>query len=179
MAKNIKSQNKDNSNKNHVNKKSKLLLSIGSSVIVILIVITIFKINTFGQNKDQNSVLANQDIVINTSEISSIAKFYPIDIEGTRLEVVAVKAPDGSIRTAFNTCQICFSSGRGYYKQNGDALVCQNCGNRFSMSRVEIESGGCNPWPIFPKDKIITDKSITIPYEFLKKSKNIFSNWKS
>ncbi|MDR1108184.1 MAG: DUF2318 domain-containing protein, partial [Spirochaetaceae bacterium] len=78
-------------------------------------------------------VIADQDLVIPVAEITENAVFYPVDIEGTRLEVLAVKAPDGTIRTAFNTCQVCYASGRGFYKQQGSLLVCQNCGNRFRM----------------------------------------------
>jgi uncharacterized membrane protein len=69
------------------------------------------------------------------------------------MEVLAVKAPDGTIRTAFNTCQVCFGSGRGYYKQEGKTLVCQNCGNRFSLDDVEKVRGGCNPVPILENEK--------------------------
>jgi uncharacterized membrane protein len=93
------------------------------------------------------------------------------------MEVIAVKAPDGVIRTAFNTCEVCYDSGRGYYEQVGAMLVCQNCGNRFLMSQVETQSRGCNPWPIFASDKTVTDETVTISYEFLKKSKDIFANW--
>lgn len=137
-----------------------------------------------GKNKPagkngQAAVSADRDLVIPISEISATAKFYPISIDGTRMEVLAVKAPDGTIRTAFNTCQVCYSSGRGYYRQLGNVLICQNCGNQFTMSRVGVAAGGCNPWPIFARDRIETDKSITIPYAFLKKSKGIFANWKS
>jgi uncharacterized membrane protein len=94
------------------------------------------------------------------------------------MEVLAVKAPDGSIRTAFNTCEVCYDSGRGYYKQEGDVLVCQNCGNRFQTGQVEVQSRGCNPWPIFAEDKTVTDESITIAYDFLSDSKEVFENWK-
>ncbi|WP_024294583.1 DUF2318 domain-containing protein [Lacrimispora indolis] len=118
-------------------------------------------------------------LVIPVKDISSTAQFYPVDVDGTKMEVIAVKAPDGTIRTAFNTCQVCYDSGRGYYKQEKDVLVCQNCGNRFPMSRVEVEAGGCNPWPIFDEDKTVTDESITISNDFLKESKEIFANWKS
>lgn len=118
-------------------------------------------------------------LAIPVKDISSTAQFYPVDVDGTQMEVIAVKAPDGTIRTAFNTCQVCYDSGRGYYKQEGDVLVCQNCGNRFPMSRVEVEAGGCNPWPIFDKEKTVTDESITISYDFLKESKEIFANWKA
>ncbi|WP_330400925.1 DUF2318 domain-containing protein [Lacrimispora amygdalina] len=118
------------------------------------------------------------DLVIPVSEISSTATYYPVEVDGTKMEVVAVKAPDGSIRTAFNTCQVCYDSGRGYYKQDGDVLVCQNCGNRFPMDRVEVEAGGCNPWPIFDQNKTVTEDSITITSDFLNESRQIFANWK-
>jgi uncharacterized membrane protein len=129
-------------------------------------------------NTDKKEIVSGENLVIPIKEISSTVKFYPVNVDGTAMEVLAVKAPDGTIRTAFNTCQVCFTSGRGYYKQQGDLLVCQNCGNKFPMSRVEVEAGGCNPWPIFAKDKTVTDQSITISYDFLKDSKQIFANWK-
>lgn len=80
---------------------------------------------------------------------------------------------------AFNTCQVCSDSGRGFYKQVGNTLVCQNCGNRFTMNRVGVVSGGCNPWPIFDENKTVTKDSISISYDFLSKAKVIFSGWKT
>lgn len=124
------------------------------------------------------SVAVDQDLVIPISDISATAKFYPVEIDGTKLEVIAVKAPDGTIRTAFNTCQVCYSSGRGYYKQEGNVLVCQNCGNRFGMDQVEVLSGGCNPVPIFPENKTVDATNITISKDFLTEAKVIFANWK-
>jgi hypothetical protein len=119
-----------------------------------------------------------EDLVIPTSEISTTAAFYPVTVNGTELEVLAVQAPDGSFRTAFNTCQVCYDSGRGYYEQEGDVLVCQNCGNRFKMDQVEVVEGGCNPVPIFSENKTETADSITIPYGYLAAATEIFSNWK-
>ncbi|MDR2499901.1 MAG: DUF2318 domain-containing protein [Treponema sp.] len=135
----------------------------------------------FGQTAGQNMVkpaIAGRDLVIQISEVTENAVFYPVDIEGTRLEVLAVKAPDGTIRTAFNTCQVCYGSGRGFYKQQGTVLVCQNCGNRYRMSQVEIQSGGCNPMPIFPQNKTVTAATITISKEFLKDAKAVFARWR-
>lgn len=126
-----------------------------------------------------NAALQGEDLVIPVANITEKASFYPIEVDGTQMEVLAVKAPDGTIRTAFNTCQVCYDSGRGYYKQVDDMLVCQNCGNQFPMNRVEVESGGCNPWPVFSENKIVTDESITISHDFLNQSKEIFANWKS
>lgn len=111
-------------------------------------------------------------------EVTEKAAFYPIEVDGTKMEVLAVKDSEGTVRTAFNTCQICYGSGRGYYEQNGNVLVCQNCGNQFTVDQVEIESGGCNPWPIFDENKTIEDNTIMISYDFLSKSKEIFASWK-
>lgn len=113
------------------------------------------------------------------SEISEKASFYPVELGDTRLEIIAVKDKSGTVRTAFNTCRICYDSGRGYYKQSGNYLVCQNCGNSFTAEQVETESGGCNPWPIFAENKTMTDDTISISYEFLDKSRKIFTNRKS
>ncbi|MDR2247593.1 MAG: DUF2318 domain-containing protein [Treponema sp.] len=137
--------------------------------------------SVFAQTGQQNILkpaIANQDLVIRLAEVTENAIFYPVDIEGTRLEILAVKAPDGSVRTAFNTCQVCYASGRGFYKQQGTVLVCQNCGNRFRMSQVGIRSGGCNPVPILPANKTVTDTTITISKDFLKEAKSIFTRWR-
>jgi uncharacterized membrane protein len=94
------------------------------------------------------------------------------------MEVIAVKAPDGTIRTAFNTCQVCFDSGRGYYMQEGNELVCQNCGNRFNISQIEKVKNGCNPVPIMSTNKTDSDNSITISADFMAKNASLFENWK-
>lgn len=124
-------------------------------------------------------VLEGGDLVIPVSDVSETPEFYSVDVDGTKMEVIAVKASDGSVRTAFNTCQVCYDSGRGYYKLKGNALVCQNCGNRFSMDQIEVQSGGCNPVPILSKNKEVTEEAITISYDYLNEAKSIFANWKT
>ncbi|MDR0598188.1 MAG: DUF2318 domain-containing protein [Treponema sp.] len=131
-----------------------------------------------GQPNAVKPVVTDRDLVIQIADLTENVSFYPVDIEGTRLEVLAVKAPDGTIRTAFNTCQVCYASGRGFYKQQGTVLVCQNCGNRFRMSQVEVRSGGCNPVPVFPANKTVTESAITIAKEFLSEAKALFARWR-
>ena len=117
-------------------------------------------------------------LVIKTDDLSEDAAFYPIEVDGTEMEVIAVKDAEGIVRTAFNTCQICYDSGNGYYKQEGDKLVCQNCGNSFTMDQVGETAGGCNPYPIMDDDKTVEEDEIQISYDFLKESSDIFTNWK-
>lgn len=176
------SMNKKSGNKSNLTK----LIIISASALAILAVAFSIKVpgKATGSNSDKDSLRAEKvtdgNIVIPTSDITETAKFYPAEIDGIELEVLAVKAPDGSIRTAFNTCQVCYSSGKGYYVQEGDVLVCQNCGNRFSMDQVQITKGGCNPVPITDEYKTIDNdnKTITITKDFLSEATVIFQNWK-
>jgi uncharacterized membrane protein len=123
--------------------------------------------------------VVDQDLVIQIKDLSDTVQFYPVVIDGVRMEVLAVQAPDGTYRTAFNTCQVCYASGRGYYKQSGNTLICQNCKNTFRMAQVEISSGGCNPFPIFPKNKTVTSDRIIISKDFLRQATRLFARWRS
>jgi hypothetical protein len=54
---------------------------------------------------------APADLSIPVRDVSATAKFYPVEIDGVKMEVIAVKAPDGSIRTAFNTVRFVLIPG--------------------------------------------------------------------
>ncbi|HBB72195.1 MAG TPA: DUF2318 domain-containing protein [Ruminococcus sp.] len=119
------------------------------------------------------------DLVIPINEVTETAKFYPVTVEGTDMEVFAVRDSEGSIRTAFNTCQSCYTSGNGRYAVEGTDLVCQNCGFHFTADQVGANAnGGCSPWAISAAERIDSEDTITIPYSLLAGSKAIFANWK-
>jgi len=58
-----------------------------------------------------------------------------------------LKSSDGIIRAAFDACDVCWPAGKGYY-QEGDHMVCRNCGRRFVSVLVNEVQGGCNPAPL-------------------------------
>lgn len=135
--------------------------------------------DTKTNDNQAQKITEGESLVIPVSDITETAQFYPVNVNGTEMEVIAVKDSSGQIRTAFNTCQICYDSGRGYYKWEGNVLVCLNCGNRYTADQIEVDVGGCNPWPIFSTDKTVTEDSVTISYSFLEESRKIFENWKT
>lgn len=118
------------------------------------------------------------DVVIQTADISETATFYTMDVEGTTVGLFALKASDGTIRTAFDTCQICNGSPYAFFIQQGDKFQCQNCGNIYSAEMIEQERGGCNPVPIMADEKTQTDTEITIPLKLIKDNAERFENWK-
>jgi hypothetical protein len=117
-------------------------------------------------------------IVIKKKDVSATATFIPYSYNGLKMEIIAVKASDGTIRTALNTCQVCYQSGRGYYKQEGAVFVCQNCCNRFRIDQVEKIKGGCNPVPILAGDKTDLGDTIGISRQYLAKVSPYFQVWK-
>jgi uncharacterized membrane protein len=66
---------------------------------------------------------------------------------GMTIKYFIIKSSDGVIRAAFDACDVCWPSGKGY-KQDGDFMVCQNCGKRFASKLVNEVKGGCNPAPL-------------------------------
>ena len=162
--------------------KRNLLISAAAVAVLAAGFFTVDSLLSRGQEKNAQTIgqveQKSGNMVIRKSAITSHPSFFPYEINGTKMEVLAVKASDGSIRTAFNTCQVCYSSGKGYYKLDGDTLVCQNCGNRFSSDQVEVQKGGCNPVGITKEYKEETSETITIPKDFFDQTRQIFANWK-
>jgi len=160
-------------------KRSKVKLAAVLALFGLML-ITVIAFAVIGGTNEEDpsaSLSGNGDLVIQTSGITEEAQFYPYNAGDLDMEVIAVKASDGTIRTAFNTCQVCFDSGRGYYRLEGNMLVCQNCGNRFSPDQVELVQGGCNPVPILSENKTEDETTITIPKDYLEENQDLFSNW--
>ncbi len=170
---------KKNRNTNeHLNKNKQLTIIIVAAVILGAVIL--ISNMGFGSRKEVASSASVKDVVINKSEITETVKFYPAKVDNKKMEILAVKASDGTIRTAFNTCQVCNGSPRAYYKQEGDVLVCQNCGNQFSMDMIELQRGGCNPVPIYKENKTDDGTNIVISKEFIAQNKELFTNnWKT
>jgi hypothetical protein len=67
--------------------------------------------------------------------------------EGQPIEFFVLKSNDGVVRAAFNACDVCFGSKKGY-TQDGDHMICNNCGRRFPADQINVVHGGCNPSPL-------------------------------
>ena len=161
-------------------------MKIRNIVIVIAVVAAVIASYSIFADKEGDRIASvaksatneNGDVEIPIFDITEDAAFYAYDELDSKMEIIAVKASDGTIRTAFNTCQVCYSSGRGYYVQEGDKLVCQNCGNTFGMDDVGVTRGGCNPVPIDEGQVKTNSETIVVPKAFLQEAEVIFKNWK-
>jgi hypothetical protein len=77
------------------------------------------------------------------------------------IEFFVLKSRDGVVRAAFNACDVCYESRKGY-TQEGDVMVCNNCGRRFPADQINVLHGGCNPSPL---DRTVQGDTLIISEE--------------
>ncbi|NDV25453.1 DUF2318 domain-containing protein [Desulfovibrio sp. JC010] len=89
-----------------------------------------------------------QELSIPVAEVNDgEAHYYSIEMDGKEIRFFVVRSKDGIIRAAFDACDVCYRSKQGY-SQQGDFMVCNNCGMRFHSTRINVVKGGCNPSPL-------------------------------
>ena len=91
----------------------------------------------------------NGTVTIDTSKIAKgQARHYRYRADGKLVRFFVVRDQQGIVRAALDACEQCRNAGKGYTLKDG-AMLCVNCGQKFSLSRIGFVKGGCNPHP-FP-----------------------------
>jgi high-affinity iron transporter len=92
-------------------------------------------------------VLAAQDdqVRIPLAELTdSSLHYYTADLNNTVVRFLVIHQIDGNYAVALDACQICGSLG---YRQDGQNVVCRNCGATIYIPSIG-DKGGCNPVPV-------------------------------
>lgn len=97
-------------------------------------------------NPDSAGAPKTPEIRIPIADLASgKAKFFDYTLsDKTPLRFFAVKSRDGAYRTALDACEVCFHAKKGY-QQDGEDMICNNCGRRFAIARIGDLQGGCHP----------------------------------
>jgi len=82
-----------------------------------------------------------------------------------------LKSSDGILRVAFDACDVCWPANKGYY-QDGDVMVCRNCGRRFASVLVNEVKGGCNPAAL---KRYVENDTLVIQIEDIRKGGQYFN----
>ena len=154
-----------------------------TSIIFSLLVLTIVGCGSNNSNEVEESSKYNKyetiqpnngKIIIDKNKLSKEATFINYDSNGTTIQLIAGIASDGTYRVSLNTCQSCNPSPLAYFVEDNGNLICQNCGNSFSMDDVGVNAIGCNPTNIEVEED---SNSITIDTKILDNYSSMFSNW--
>lgn len=99
------------------------------------------------------------------------ARYFDFTADGLTIRYFILKSSDGVIRAAFDACDVCWPAGKGYY-QDGDEMVCRNCGRRFASILVNEVQGGCNPAPL---SRLVKGNQLILTVEDILKGKSYFN----
>ena len=91
--------------------------------------------------------------------------------DGVKVKYFVMKSSDGVIRAALDACVVCWREGKGYV-QDGDVMVCRNCGRRFPSVKINVITGGCNPVPL---ERRVENGSVIIKTAGLEEGKRYFA----
>ena len=120
-------------------------------------------------------ILVDGKLQVPVDALGDQVAFIDYDSNGTAMQVMLYKGEDQAVRGALNTCQVCAGSPYAYFEQEGSDVVCQNCGNHFSVDAIGDAHGGCNPVPLeFSED----GKNVVIDTAVLDEQAGAFTNWK-
>jgi len=133
-------------------KRSRLPLFVGIVAATLIVAAAVIYANLSGVNPSavaSTPSAAGGTFVtfpVSLFEDGQARHFEHVDGKHT-IRYFVLKSSDGIIRAAFDACDVCWPAGKGYY-QEGDSMVCRNCGRRFASVLVNEVKGGCNPAPL-------------------------------
>ncbi|UOD35694.1 DUF2318 domain-containing protein [Deferribacteraceae bacterium V6Fe1] len=108
----------------------------------------------------------NGIVKIPVSKVSDgIIHYYEFENNGRPVKFFVLQDNNGTIRAAFDACDVCYPEKKGY-RQEGDFVVCNNCGQKFHESKINEVRGGCNPAPL---DRKINGQYLEIQVADIKK----------
>lgn len=139
-----------------VNRSKGMLIGVVAAGILAVVVVAVSAGVLDGLFRKSPAEIAKAAGVMETADAVRIpltaldsgkALFLSLESEGRQLHYFALKSRDGAYRAALDACDVCFQSNRGY-RQEGDLMVCNNCGQTFPSNRIGEIKGGCNPHPL-------------------------------
>jgi uncharacterized membrane protein len=131
----------------------------------------VFAFKNEPRDKYQLVKAENGKIMIPISKVSDgKAQFFAYRDDGKNINFFVLKSSDGVIRAAFDACDICYKERKGY-RQEGDYMVCNNCGQKFPSIRINDVKGGCNPAPL---NREVSGKYVILKVQDIKKGNFYF-----
>ena len=156
-------------------RKSKLPLVIGAVCAVIIVGAAVWVANLKGGGSSSVVATASGDskvvaIPANLFDDGKARHFEYASGEFT-IRYFVIKSSDGVIRAAYDACDVCWPANKGYF-QEGDHMVCRNCGRKFASVLVNEVKGGCNPAPL---NRSVQDGNVILHVKDILDGKQFFN----
>jgi uncharacterized membrane protein len=127
------------------------------AILVALVAVAVYAVWSSSDDKPASTAVATSagqgadaaraaEIKIPVADVASgKAKFFDYTLANNKpVRFFVLKSSDGVYRAALDACDVCYHAKKGY-RQEGDDMVCNNCGLKFHSALINEVSGGCNP----------------------------------
>lgn len=118
-----------------------------SLCVAVVVLLTADSVYTRAMNAPTKAIMLavqNGTVHVPVEELADSAMhFYEADVNGTEIRFLIIHRANDYV-TALDACEIC---GRQGYRQEGQNVVCRNCGAVIYIPSIG-QSGGCNPVPV-------------------------------
>ena len=130
--------------------------------------------SNFSGEIGEKLIITNGQVEIEENIINDgLAHFFNTEIPSSKtIYFFVVKDKNGIYRAAANGCRVCFGSRMGF-RQTGNNMICNTCGNSYPIEKIATEKGGCNPGPINP-NLIVKNGKIIINQSDIEKVADLF-----
>jgi uncharacterized membrane protein len=128
-------------------KKNRLLLITVPLLVGLLLFAGLYAFNKMGGSSDPVARAGEIKHPLRLFGDGKARHFQFETEDGLTIKYFVLKSSDGVVRAAFDACDVCWKSGKGY-TQAGDYMICRNCGRRFASVKINEVKGGCNPAPL-------------------------------
>jgi uncharacterized membrane protein len=137
----------------------------GIALVAVIAVAALVVLNRGGgETATATAAAPSGDVTIPISQVNDgKAHFYSFNSGGTTVKYFVLADKNGKVRVALDACEVCFAQKKGYH-QEGDTMVCNNCGKVFPSDQINVITGGCNPIPV---EKTISGGQLTITTDSL------------
>lgn len=151
-----------------------LTIFIALAAITGAVTLAFFITNTTAPRLE-TAVVAN----MNANQVSypvnlfadGLARHFEYQAGDITIRYFIIKSADGIIRAAFDACDVCWPANKGYF-QEGNYMVCRNCGRKFASELVNEVKGGCNPAPLIRQ---VRGDQLVLKVEDILKGKSYFN----
>lgn len=124
--------------------------SFAAAILCVLVIVSLAAEFAYAHAMNQPSpakelTADNGEVRIALSDLTDQSvHFYDADANGTEIRFMVIHQTNGNYAVALDACEICGWAG---YKQEGQNVICRNCGATIYLPSIG-EKGGCNPIPV-------------------------------
>jgi len=157
----------------------KLILA-GLTLLVLLVAgFAVWSANSTEEIAQVQTISAAPDEAGNlTVPLSDFTDDFAFVDYGGEHQLLLWRDTNGTVYTAYDSCQECYSRGNAHYTYSNGVLTCAACRNRVNVSTMATASwGGCQPIAIPAEYRADTDAAVVFPAELLQYSTEMFQTW--